>query len=149
MVLRICLGVFIAVVSVWLAFYNVSKNEKKEITGPTLTLIFSSFLGLALVLNINFNVFGFDSSQFDQKIAQANSAKDEAEKASKLAEEALYKSKEVYALSLLRTGLLPSEESIVSDRKIAREILKSIYGDKYEQKIQNLHQQNLLPIDYK
>ncbi len=146
--MRIILGIILCLVSGGLAYYNVTRNDKREITGPSLSLIFSCFIGLALLMNLNFNILGFDSSQLDKKVEEAQTAKDDALKAKNMAELALKETKEVYALSLLRTGMLPSEESSKRDRAEARKILKSVYGDDYRTKIQALDDKGLLPSDF-
>lgn len=146
--MRIILGIVLFLVSGVLAYYNVTRNDNKEITGPTLSLIFSCFVGLALLLNLNFTLLGFDSSQLDKKVEEAQTAKDDALKAKSLAEIALKETKELYALSLIRTGMLPSEESSKRDTEEARQILKSIYGDEYRAKIQALEDKGLLPSDF-
>lgn len=146
--MRLILGVVLFFVSGGLAYYNITRNDKKEITGPTLSLIFSCFVGLVLLLNLNFTLLGFDSSQLDKKVNEASAAKDDAIKAKSLAELALKETKEVYALSLIRTGMLPSEESSKRDAEEARKILKTIYGDEYRAKVQALEEKGLLPSGF-
>lgn len=145
----ILVGFGVMVGSACLAYYNVSKNDKKEITGPTLTLIFSSFVGFALLIGLPFQLLGFDSAklttELSQKVAQADDAKVKAEKAQLLAERALEKSREVYAIGLVRTGMLPSEASTKKDQIEAREILKEVYKDDYSRKMKNLIDQHVLP----
>ena len=147
--MKVALGISIFIISTILAVYNVSRNERKEINGPTLSLIFSAFVGVALLANLKFNLLGFDSSQLDEKVAEANSARNEAVAAKEIAQKSLAQTKEVYALNLLRTGLLPSTESLKKDREYAREMLKDAYGTKYLDKVNDLKNRQLVPYDFK
>lgn len=145
----ILVGLGVMVGSAYLAYYNISKNDKKEITGPTLTLIFSSFVGFALLIGLPFQLLGFDSAKFtnelNQKVAHAEDSKAKAEKAQQLAELALQQTREVYAINLARTGMLPSEASAKKDQIEAREILKKVYKDDYGRKMKSLIDQHVLP----
>lgn len=137
------IGLFIG--GVVLAVYNVKKHERNEISGPTLSLIFSSLIGLALIFNVPFKIGGFDSQALDEKVKKAEESKNQAVVARKKAEEALKESQKIYALSLIRTGMLPSEESVKKNTVEAKKIFKELYKDNYNVEVKSMIDSGLIP----
>ena len=145
--MRIVFGVILLAGAGALAIYNIKQNKNNEITGPSLSLIFASLLGLALLCNIPFKIGGFNSQVLDQKVQEATSAKNDAIAAKEKAEEALKEAKKVYALNLLRTGRYPSKDQLKKNKAEAQRVLKSIYEEDYQDQIQLMKESGVIPLN--
>lgn len=148
--MKVILGFGIMLFSACLAIYNVTRNERKEITFPTVLLILFTYFGIALWLDLSLSNFKSveSTNTLDEKVAQVNEAKRDAITAQRLAEQALEQSRVVYAVSLARTGMLFSESIANKDLKEAKEILKEIYKLDYAHKVKSMIEQQILPKNF-
>lgn len=127
----IWLGVIILLISIAGIVWNIYRTDKHVITGSSVSLIFSFFVGIALV---------FEPSSISLPWVTYEKIKKEAER-SELAAKAM---SEVMAIQQWNQGRLPDDKGSLQQKKEAVKIFKQIYGNDYNKQLQVLHKRGLI-----
>lgn len=131
----IALPIILILIGVLGLIWNILKHPERRIDGSSISLLFCSLVGVALLLepesiNLPFVNYKKQAKKELAEIAQIKNA-----------------SKEMLAIQIWNQGRLLDESSLERKNEQSIQIFKELYGDNFKSAIKELENKNVLLID--